>query len=93
MLAFQLILTGRVQGVGFRWWTRARARELELMGSVTNQLDGAVSIFAQGDPEKVRTLLRYATEEPSTYARPGWVEDYELHWTQPIPHLCGFSAL
>ena len=31
---------GRVQGVGFRWWTRSRALELGLAGYAANQADG-----------------------------------------------------
>ena len=39
---------GYVQGVGFRWWTRSRARELGLTGYAKNQNDGRVLVVAQG---------------------------------------------
>ena len=39
---------GRVQGVGFRWWTRCRALELGLTGYAANQADGRVLVVAQG---------------------------------------------
>ena len=39
---------GSVQGVGFRWWTRARAAELELVGSAVNKADGRVEVVAEG---------------------------------------------
>jgi acylphosphatase len=48
---------GRVQGVGFRWWTRARALELGLVGSATNLADGRVEVVAEGAPEAVDALL------------------------------------
>ena len=48
---------GRVQGVGFRWWTRSRALELGLRGSATNLDDGRVQVIAEGPEAAVRTLL------------------------------------
>jgi acylphosphatase len=39
---------GRVQGVGFRWWTRARALELGLTGWALNLEDGRVEVVAEG---------------------------------------------
>jgi acylphosphatase len=48
---------GRVQGVGFRWWTRARALELGLTGSATNLADGRVQVVAEGPEPAVRALL------------------------------------
>lgn len=48
---------GRVQGVGFRWWTRARALELGLRGSATNLDDGRVDIVAEGPVPQLQALL------------------------------------
>ena len=92
MLAMQLIVSGRVQGVGFRWWTQNTARALGLAGSVRNLPDGRVEVYAQGNPDAVRRLLRFATEQPTTAARPGFVEDFELAWPEPTPGRIGFSA-
>lgn len=39
---------GRVQGVGFRWWTRSRALELGLSGYAANKPDGRVHVVAEG---------------------------------------------
>lgn len=50
-------VSGRVQGVGFRWWTRARALELGLSGSATNLGDGRVQVVAEGPPDRVQALL------------------------------------
>ena len=54
---------GRVQGVGFRWWTRSRALELGLVGSATNRSDGRVEVVAEGrraDCDQLLVLLRGA---------------------------------
>ena len=50
-------VTGRVQGVGFRWWTRSRALELGLAGSATNLDDGRVQVVAEGPREAAEQLL------------------------------------
>jgi acylphosphatase len=43
-------ITGRVQGVGFRWWARETARRLGLRGLIRNERDGSVFVEAAGDP-------------------------------------------
>jgi acylphosphatase len=48
---------GHVQGVGFRWWTRARALELGLTGSAPNLQDGRVEVVAEGPEQACRALL------------------------------------
>lgn len=48
---------GQVQGVGFRWWTRARALELGLTGSATNMTDGRVQVVAEGTKSACEQLL------------------------------------
>ena len=50
---------GRVQGVGFRWWTRRRASDLGLWGTVRNRPDGTVEVHAAGELE---TLEAFAAE-------------------------------
>ncbi|GAA2149355.1 acylphosphatase [Kitasatospora kazusensis] len=52
---------GRVQQVGFRWWTRARALEIGLTGYASNLGDGRVQVVAEGthaDCEQLLALLR-----------------------------------
>ncbi|MDF0531219.1 acylphosphatase [Tsukamurella sp. 8F] len=49
---------GRVQGVGFRWWTRSRALELGLVGYAANQADGRVRVVAEGPRDRLDLLLR-----------------------------------
>ena len=92
MLALHLTVSGRVQGVGFRWWAQNTARALGLAGRVRNLPDGRVEIIAQGEPDAVRRLLRFAIEAPTTTSRPGWVQDYDLSWPEPEPGKIGFYA-
>lgn len=51
------VVTGRVQGVGFRAWTVRRARRLDLRGTVRNRADGSVEIEVEG-PDGAVTRFR-----------------------------------
>src|SRR5215213_1452994 len=74
---------GRVQGVGFRWWARARALELGLAGSVANLSDGRVQVVAEGDRAGCERLLELLQEQPSTALRPGTVTGVTAQWAAP----------
>jgi acylphosphatase len=52
-----LSVEGRVQGVGFRWFVRERARRWGLAGWVRNMSDGSVRLVARGHPDAVAGLL------------------------------------
>ena len=67
---------GRVQGVGFRWWTRARALELDLVGSATNLDDGRVQVVAEGPEPALRALL----EQLRGGGTPGRVDFVSERW-------------
>lgn len=58
------LVKGQVQGVGFRWWTRARALELGLQGSATNLADGRVQVVAEGPQAACLALLELLPSGP-----------------------------
>ncbi len=68
-----VFVRGTVQGVGFRWWTRARALELGLAGFARNTADGRVEVVAEGPEDALSRLLDLLAEQPSTRHRPGRV--------------------
>ncbi len=70
---------GRVQGVGFRWWTRARALELGLTGSATNLADGRVEVVAEGPRGACEQLLGLLQDGTT----PGRVEFVAERWGDP----------
>ncbi len=79
-----VFVAGLVQGVGFRWWTRARALELGLAGHARNTDDGRVEIDAEGSREACERLLDLLTEWPSMQRRPGRVRFVsDPHWGAP----------
>ena len=57
-------VTGRVQGVGFRWSTRHQADLLGLTGWVRNRMDGSVEVFAQGNPAALDAFRAFLAEGP-----------------------------
>jgi acylphosphatase len=60
----RLLVRGRVQGIGFRWFVRVQARRLQLAGWVANRPDGTVELAAAGDQEKLDELKRAVTRGP-----------------------------
>jgi len=75
-------ITGRVQGVGFRWWTRKTAQELGLRGTVRNRRDGSVEIHARGPDEAMERFRRKLRRGP-TSARVREVEEIDSSGTLP----------
>jgi len=59
---------GRVQGVGYRYWTQAAARALGLRGWVRNLSDGRVEALLVGDAQQVQRMLAAMRRGPE-YAR------------------------
>ena len=58
MSAKRLVISGRVQRVGFRHWIAAEASRLGVSGWVRNRADGAVEALVHGDSAAVEELLR-----------------------------------
>lgn len=57
-------VTGLVQGVGFRWWTRKLARDLGLVGRVRNLDNGSVEVRAFGAECGLERLERALRKGP-----------------------------
>lgn len=77
---------GRVQGVGFRWWTRRHALGLGLSGYASNLADGRVEVVAEGAPDACRQLL----EALRSGRTPGWVDTVVERWSPARGDLAGF---
>jgi len=80
MTTRRLLISGRVQGVGFRYALQRKAERLGLAGWVRNRSDGSVEALAQGSPDAVNALTEWARRGPPA-AR---VDDLKI---EPAPRL------
>lgn len=65
MKALHATVTGRVQGVSFRYYTDERARELGVAGWVRNEPDGSVALHAEGADDAVDALVDWCRTGPA----------------------------
>jgi acylphosphatase len=79
---------GRVQGVGFRWFTRERAVEQGLTGFVRNRVDGAVEAVAEGDEAALSAWIDHVRQGPGT-AR---VTQCHVQQAEPTGEFADFSV-
>jgi len=82
-----LSITGRVQGVSFRYATQQRARRLGLQGWVRNVPDGSVESLCDGEPEAVEALVAYVRRGPPLAE----VSDVAVRDVEPTEPLHGFE--
>lgn len=80
------MVTGRVQGVGFRWICAQEAKAHGVAGFVRNLPDGRVEAAFEGPPEAVQAMLEWAGHGPS-YAHVSGVESAD----EPPEGLTGFE--
>lgn len=81
-----ILLRGRVQGVGFRFFIRDRARQLGLTGWVRNLGDGGVEAVAAGEHKRLQQFVALCNEGP-----PGAVvRDVSVEWQEAGEGLVNF---
>ena len=86
-MRLKLIISGRVQGVCYRWFTRDTAAELGLTGWVRNLPDGTVEAVVEGEKEKLEQLLGRCRRGPDL-AR---VDDIQAEWEEGTGEFQDFS--
>lgn len=87
-VARRVVVRGRVQGVGFRWWMVDAARSLGVDGWVRNRRDGSVEALLSGPADAVAELLRRCRIGPPA-ASVAQVEAVDA----PGPVAAGFRQL
>jgi acylphosphatase len=76
--AVKLIVSGLVQGVGFRYFIARTASELDLNGYVRNLYSGEVEIYAEGRKEFLEELVKRAKLGPSH----AYVDSTSIQWLE-----------
>ena len=74
----EIKVTGRVQGVAFRWHTREQACKLGIVGSVRNLAEGSVDIIAEGERSALEALCDWASRGPDSAS----VDSREVVWAE-----------
>ena len=86
-VARRYVIAGRVQGVGFRWFTHDAAAREGVQGWVRNLADGSVEVVAEGEQSSVDRLEAAVRRGPS-YAR---VEEFDVEDQVPTGRSTGFE--
>lgn len=84
----EAVVQGRVQGVGFRYFVAERARELRLVGTVSNLRNGDVRVVAEGEEGALEALLAALRQGP----RMSHVESVHAVWRPPTREFTRFSV-
>lgn len=84
-----LIISGDVQGVGFRAWVVREARELDLTGWVKNRENGAVEVVVEGQKADLEELVKLCQHGPEV----AWVENVEVHWSESTGEFFRFEVV
>lgn len=72
----RILISGRVQGVAFRWETQRTAQRIGVSGWVRNLVDGRVEAVAEGSSRKVNALVDWCRTGPPA-AR---VDTVDIQW-------------
>lgn len=80
------VISGRVQGVSFRYFTSLRATELGVDGWVRNQPDGTVEVTAEAPQETLEKFLTFLNKGPSG----AQVTRVDIQWLDSTGEFEGF---
>ena len=76
MKTTELIVLGRVQGVGFRNYVSQIAKDLNIKGTVRNLSDGDVKIIAQTDDDTLNKMVERIKQPQHQFMK---IKDVEIH--------------
>lgn len=83
----EIIVSGLVQGVGFRYFVLRKAQELNLVGYTKNQYDGTVLTVVEGEKYQIESLFNQLKIGP-IYAD---VRDIKIAWKSYVGEFTNFE--
>jgi acylphosphatase len=89
LAAARVIVSGRVQGVGFRYFVYQSARSRGLTGTVRNLVDGRVEVIVQGERALIDDLIVDLKSGPP----PARVDDIDINWFDKLPDKDNFQII
>ena len=88
-LTVNMKITGKVQGVGFRYFVLRQAQKLSIKGWVSNNSNGNVEALAQGEKEGLDHFIAKVKQGPA-FSR---VEDVSLNWVNESEQYFSFEII
>lgn len=83
MVHYHMIITGKVQGVGFRYFAQMKAIQYEITGWVKNLPGGSVELVATGDKENINMFLE-ELRNGNPFAKVKDIKITELEESEPF---------
>ena len=90
MKSVRINVSGRVQGVGFRYMTKLVADEFGVKGVVWNEANGSVSIEASGTESQLETFCKIVKSSPAAYGR---VDSFVMEEIPETQKCSGFQIV
>ena len=87
LVRLHVLIDGRVQGVGFRYFVLEKANLLRVEGWVRNTLSGQVEVTAEGNQDSLSNFLDYLKRGPNM----AYVTDIQLTWLPATGEFAGFE--
>lgn len=81
------VITGRVQGVGFRSFVEDEADRLGITGWVRNLYSGEVEVIAEGNEDDLKEFCEKISNGPSL----SYITDFKLEWLQATAEYSNFN--
>ena len=85
----QILYTGDVQGVGFRYAVKSTATGFDLTGTVRNLPDGRVELFAEGEKQELEAFRQAIRDSGLEH----FIRDERVTWSEPQDAFRGFEIV